>query len=133
MVHTITISGNNNTWKKRLLQFALSGLIFFAFTMPFRQYFALMEVTEIRPAAALPPFFGMVYGFWGALGCAVANMIADLMSGYSPLMCICSFPVQFLMGILPYLLWYHIPARGEKKPSFPKMDTTAHVLKYYSC
>ena len=74
MVHTITISGNNNTWKKMLLQFALSGLIFFAFTMPFRQYFALMEVTEIRPAAALPPFFGMVYGFWGALGCAVANM-----------------------------------------------------------
>lgn len=130
MVHTITISGNNNTWKKMLLQFALSGLIFFAFTMPFRQYFALMEVTEIRPAAALPPFFGMVYGFWGALGCAVANMIADLMSGYSPLMCICSFPVQFLMGILPYLLWYHIPVRGEKKPSFPKMDTTAHVLKY---
>lgn len=128
MVHNI--AGNKNTWKNRLWQFVLSGMFFFAVTMPFRHYFALMEVTEIRPAAALPPFFGMVYGFWGALGCAVANMIADLMSGYSLSMCICSFPVQFLMGILPYLLWYHIPVRGEEKPSFPKMDTTAHVVKY---
>ncbi|MGN0484348.1 MAG: SpoIIE family protein phosphatase [Lachnospiraceae bacterium] len=116
--------------KRNVVWFVVSGLIFFAVTMPFRKYFALMEVTEIRPAAALPPFFGMVYGFWGALGCATANFIADLLSGYSLWMSVCSFPIQFLMGILPYLLWYHIPVLGEEKPSFPKMDTTAHVVKY---
>lgn len=121
---------NNSIYKEKILQFLLSGIIFFAVTMPFRQYFALMEVTEIRPAAALPPFFGMVYGFWGALGCAAANLAADLLSGYSLSMSICSFPIQLLMGILPYLLWYHIPLRGEAKPSFPKMDTASHVVKY---
>lgn len=33
-------------------------------------------------------------------------------------------------SILPCLLWYRIPVRGEEKSSFPKKDTTAHVLKY---
>lgn len=123
-------TGDKSIWKKRIQHFLLSGVVFFVVTMPFRQYFALMPVTEIRPAAVLPPFFGMIFGFWGALGCAVSNLIADLMSGYSVSMCICSFPTQFLMGILPYILWYHIPIRGEDKPSFPKMDTTGHVIKY---
>lgn len=63
-----------------------------------------MPVGEMRPAAVFPLFFGMIYGFWGALGCAMANMIADL--------------------------WYRIPVRGEEKSSFPKKDTTVHVLKY---
>ena len=117
-------------WKRSLLHFVLSGCLFFVVTMPCRYYFGLMEVTEIRPAAALPPFFGMIYGFWGALGCAAANFIADILSGYSPGMSLVSFPVQLLMGMLPYMLWYRFPVRGEKKPSFPKMDTTAHVIKY---
>ncbi|MDD6057168.1 MAG: PP2C family protein-serine/threonine phosphatase [Clostridiales bacterium] len=120
----------NATWEKKFLRFVVSGLLFFVVTMPFRYYFGMMEVTEIRPAAALPPFFGMVYGFWGALGCAVANLVADMLSGYSIGMSLASFPIQLLIGILPYLLWYGIPAWGEKKPSFPKMDTTAHVVKY---
>ena len=72
----------------------------------------------------------MIYGFWGALGCAAANFIADILSGYSPGMSLVSLPVQLLMGMLPYMLWYRFPVRGEKKPSFPKMDTTAHVIKY---
>ena len=117
-------------WKKSILYFVVSGCLFFVITMPCRYYFGLMEVTEIRPAAALPPFFGMIYGFWGALGCAAANFIADILSGYSPGMSLVSLPVQLLMGMLPYMLWYRFPVRGEKKPSFPKMDTTAHVIKY---
>ena len=45
-------------------------------------------------------------------------------------MSLSSFPIQLLMGLLPYFLWYHIPERGGKKPVFPQMDTTAHVMKY---
>ena len=124
---------HNRTRKKiyqGLQQFLLSGIIFFVITMPVRFCFSLMPVAEIRSAAVFPPFFGMIYGFWGALGCAVANLIMDLYSGNSLGMSICSFPVQCLLGMLPYWLWYAIPVRGEEKPSFPIMDTTAHVLKY---
>lgn len=124
------IMGENLNWKKGLQYFILSAVVYFIVTMPVRHFFSLMPVAEMRPAAVFPPLFGMIYGFWGALGCAVANLIADIGTGYSLSMCICSFPIQFLMGILPYLLWYRIPLRGEEKPSFPKMDTTAHVLKY---
>ncbi len=107
-----------------------SGLVFFAVTMPFKYYLSLIDVTEIRPAAALPPFFGMVFGLPGALGCALANLVADLISGYTWAMSLLSFPIQLLMGLLPYFLWYRIPERGGKKPVFPQMDTTAHVIKY---
>lgn len=123
----------NRTGKKiykGLQQFLLSGIIFFVITMPVRFCFSLMPVAEMRSASVLPPFFGMIYGFWGALGCAVANLIMDLYFGNSLGMSICSFPVQCLLGMLPYWLWYAIPVRGEEKPSFPRMDTTAHVLKY---
>ena len=128
MVQNIT--GESINWKKGIQHFILSGLVYFVVTMPVRHFFSLMPVAEMRSAAVFPPLFGMIYGFWGALGCAVANLIAGIGAGYSLSMSICSFPIQFLMGILPYLLWYHIPLRGEEKPSFPKMDTTAHVLKY---
>ena len=116
--------------KLNLFHFLIAAVIFFAVTMPFRWYTALMEVTEIRPVAALTPFFGLVFGFWGALGCAVGNLAADLLSGYSLGMSLLSVPIQFLMGMLPYVLWYHIPARNGEKPSFPRMDKTEHVIKY---
>lgn len=120
----------NMNWKKRLWYFILSGVVYFVVTMPLRHFFSLMPVAEMRSAAVFPPIFGMIYGFWGALGCAVANLIADIGAGYSLSMSICSFPIHLLMGILPYLLWYCIPLRGEEKTSFPKMDTTVHMVKY---
>lgn len=116
--------------KQKSVQFVICALVYFAVTMPFRKFFALSAVTEIRPAAALPPFFGMMYGFPGALGCAAANLAADLLSGLNPSMSFASFPVQFLMGVLPYLMWYRFPIRGEETIEFPRMDTTAHVVKY---
>lgn len=128
MVHSIT--GEKLNWKKAILSFILSGVVYFVVTMPVRHFFSLMPVAEMRPAAVFPPLFGMLFGFWGALGCATANLLLDIGAGYPLSMCICSFPIQLLMGILPYFLWYLIPLRGEEKPSFPKMDTTAHVLKY---
>lgn len=124
------MGNTQSTWKEKVSHFLLAGTVFFAVTMPFKYYFALMNVTEIRPAAALPPFFGMVFGIPGALGCAAANLAADLLSGYSLSMSLVSAPIQFLMGLLPWLLWYQIPEPDGEKPVFPQMDTTAHVVKY---
>ena len=75
---------------------------FFAVTMPFRELFSLMPVTEVRPASALPPAFGLLFGVWGALGTALGNLTADIISGYSPWLCVTGFAAQFLYGYIPF-------------------------------
>lgn len=116
--------------KKKLLQFTGTMLLFFLVTMPFRQFFAVNAVTEVRPASAFPPVFGLLFGVPGVLGCAVGNLFADIASGYSPLLCILGFIAQFLYGYVPYKLWYlHQDADGGA-PATPRLNTTKRVLKY---
>ena len=83
----------------------LSAAVFFAVTMPFRRLFQVVAVTEVRPAAALNPTLGLLFGFWGALGCALGNLYADMLSGYTPLMCALGFIVQMVYGLFPYFAW----------------------------
>lgn len=91
-------------FKKTAIIF-LTALVFFAVTMPFRRLFQVVSVTEVRPAAALNPTFGLLFGFTGALGCAIGNLAADMLSGYSPLMCALGFVVQMIYGLFPYIAW----------------------------
>ena len=56
----------------------ITAIVFFAVTMPFRELFSVLEVTEMRPASALPPAFGLLFGIPGALGCAIGNLAAGL-------------------------------------------------------
>ena len=93
-----------NAILKNILIAIGSAVVFFALTMPFRQLFQVVSVTEVRPAAALNPSFGLLFGVSGALGCALGNLAADLISGYSPLMCALGFLVQMVYGLLPRLI-----------------------------
>lgn len=90
---------------KSIAVVVLTAALFFAVTMPFRKLFQVVSVTEVRPAAALNPTFGLIFGFWGALGCALGNLAADVLSGYTPLMCILGFAVQMVYGMLPFVVW----------------------------
>ena len=90
---------------KKIAITALTALVFFAVTMPFRRLFQVVSVTEVRPAAALNPTFGLLFGFPGALGCAIGNLAADILSGYSSLMCTLGFVVQMIYGLFPYFAW----------------------------
>lgn len=113
---------------KKYKKVILSAILFFAITMPFRSLFQLMPVTEVRPASALPPAMGLLFGIPGVIGCAFGNLVADILSGYSPSLCILGFLAQFLYGYLPYKLWY-----GKEKPDAetrPYFHNVHHVLKY---
>ena len=90
---------------KNIVSVILTAIVFFAVTMPFRRLFQVVSVTEVRPAAALNPTFGLILGFWGVLGCALGNLAADMISGYSPIMCILGFAVQMIYGLLPHFVW----------------------------
>lgn len=114
---------------RNAIRMLLCGLIFFAVTMPFRELFSLMPVTEVRPASALPPAFGLLFGVWGALGTALGNLTADIISGYSPWLCVTGFAAQFLYGYIPFKLWYALGSQKEEQ-DFPKLDTARHVVKY---
>jgi phosphoserine phosphatase RsbU/P len=121
---------NHTHMKKHLFHFIMSGIVFFIITMPFRTFFSVMAVTEVRPASALPPVFGLLFGFWGALGAAIANLIADIMSGYSPQLYITGFIAQFLYGYIPYKLWYATPFSHETEMEKPRLDIVRHVVKF---
>lgn len=112
-----------NAILKNILIVIGSAVVFFALTMPFRQLFQVVSVTEVRPAAALNPSFGLLFGVSGALGCALGNLAADLISGYSPLMCALGFLVQMVYGLLPRLIW-------KAFKSEVRLNSSLNILRY---
>lgn len=113
---------------KKVKIVVLTAMLFFLITMPCRQIFNLSELTEVRPASAFPPAFGMLFGVWGALGCAIGNFAADILSGYTMEICIPGFLIQFIYGYLPYILWFGVRKKREK--SVIRMKNVRHVMKY---
>ncbi len=108
---------------KKWIPAIVTAILFFAVTMPFRRLFQVVAVTEVRPASAFNPLFGLLYGVPGALGCAVGNLAADILSGYSPLLCVLGFLVQMFYGLLPHLIW--------KKFGWEiRLHTSLNVLRY---
>lgn len=116
--------------KDRLFCALLCGAAFFAVTMPFRALLSVSGITEVRPASALPPVMGILFGPWGAFGAAAANLAADVLSGNPPALCLIGFAAQFLYGYLPYKLWYAAPFSRNSETAPPRLDTVKNVGKY---
>ena len=83
----------------------ISVLLFLALTMPFQVRLSAAEITEMRPVAALTPVLGLIFGLPAALGCAVGNIAADLISGCGVSYALLSGLQQLLYGMLAYVLW----------------------------
>ena len=113
--------------RKNLLIFVFSGLLFFAFTMPFRKILSVFTVSEVRPAAVLNPFLGICFGLPSALGIMVANLIADAVSGYPLAVLLEGLVPQFLYTYVPYLMWKKLTA-GEDH--IHRLDCAGRVLKF---
>lgn len=109
--------------KKNILILLSAAIIFFIMTMPFRIFFRVVPVTEVRPASALNPVFGLVFGIHGALGCALGNFVADMLSGYSVMMSLLSFFVQLFSGLFPYYAW-------TKKEKNIRLNTAKNVFRF---
>ena len=112
--------------KRYIRQIVILAILFLAVTMPFRQLFRLNGLTEVRPAGAFPPVFGLLYGLPGALGCAVGNLIADILSGYPIGICTWGFAAQFLYGLLPHLMWKW----KHKEETSIRLSNVRFVLQY---
>ena len=115
----------NSVIKSRGTRLIICGVITFIVTLPFHYFFQIVPVTELRPASALPPVFGLMFGPWGAAGAALGNLLVDITVGYPPEIYIIGFFAQFLYGYIPYKLWYTL---GEI--NLPKLNTVKNLVKF---
>ena len=117
--------------RKKVLRFILiyilSGISFFALTMPFHKILAVFTVSEVRPSAVLYPFLGISFGWPSALGIMTANFISDAVNGYSAAVLAEGFLPQLLYTLIPYYLWRFL-MKGEDH--LHRLDCVARVLKF---
>ena len=107
----------------------LSALLFLGFTMPFRLRLEAAQITEMRPSAALTPVLGLLFGLPASLGCAVGNIIADLISGYEVSYALLSGAQQLLYGMLAYVMWRRL--NKEHDGSEFCLDSISRLLKLF--
>lgn len=129
MVYVERLRNMKNKTLKFITIFMLSGLAFFALTLPFHRILAVFTLSEVRPSAVLYPFLGISFGLPSALGIAVANLISDYMNGYSAAVLIEGFIPQLLYSYIPYLIWKKL-TKGEDHAH--RLDSVDRVMKFVS-
>lgn len=95
------------TEKKGLLFIALSAVIYLVVLALFNQVHWVIAGISIRPAAALPVVFGILWGPAAAWGLGIGNIAGDLSGSWSP-MSTFGFLINFLYPYLSYLLWHRL-------------------------
>ena len=106
----------------------LNLVLYILFTMPFKLWAAASEITQMRPASALTPVLGMVFGWPAALGCAAGNLICDLFSGYELLYAVLNSLLQVLYAMGSYFLWRRL--NRERGGREFRLDSVARILKF---
>lgn len=95
----------NRKSARAILIFLMSGILFFLLTYLSNTVLAVYAVSSVRPSAAMNPVLGIGYGWPAILGCAVANFVSDLVSGYGIRVALMGFLPQILYGALPWYIW----------------------------
>ena len=128
----------NYGWKKNLLAIAAGFLCCYVMSnlpdlLPNSKIIAQFDFS-----VAILPMIGFLLGIWGILGCILqfaSSLVMLAVQGYITLLqCLPYFgyliPI-FLYSALPSVLWYITPLKGEEQAVYPRLDTSAHVIKYY--
>lgn len=109
---------------------AFSAALYAAVVIPFKGFVLIPGVSDLRPANALVPVLGFLFGPAGAWGCGIGCMTSDLFGTLSPATLL-GFIGNFAMAWVPYHLWmktgavrpsdpepYHITSFGKKANFF---------------
>ena len=110
------------------LVFGINLVLFVLLTAPFKLWIAASEITQMRPAAALTPVLGMIFGWPAALGCAVGNLICDLIAGYELFYAMLNSLLQVLYAMSAYFLWKKF--NRERGGNEFRLDSVARILKF---
>lgn len=118
---------NDLSIKSKIKTLIICSIIVFATKYLFHYFYPALSISELGPASALPPIFGLMFGAWGAAGAAFGYLFADISAGRPPEIYIVNFFIQFLYAYIPYKLWYTLKI-GEN--TTPRLDTVKHLLKF---
>ncbi|MGI6465214.1 PP2C family protein-serine/threonine phosphatase [Methanobacterium sp.] len=118
----------NPTLNYKLKRLAVCGVLIFIINMVSSYIMPVMHISNLGPASALPPVFGLLFGPWGALGSALGYLASDIVSGDPPSIYLVYFFVQFLYSYIPYKLWYILDHKSTIKT--PRLDTVRNLTKF---
>ncbi|MCL2216011.1 MAG: PP2C family protein-serine/threonine phosphatase [Defluviitaleaceae bacterium] len=107
-----------------------TAVLFFVVNMPLRELFVVLDGIEMRPASALPPVLGLMLGVPGALGCALGNLLGDILSGHSPNIFVPGFFAQFAYGVIPILLWRVVRHFDKTAPAVIRLNHAKNAARY---
>lgn len=93
------------TGRKGLKWIAITAAIYTLLLIPFNQVQWVVAGISIRPAAALPVLFGILWGPAAAWGLCLGNVAGDFYGSWSPMSIFGAF-VNFLYPYLSYRLWH---------------------------
>lgn len=114
--------------KATLFVFLMNMLLFVVLTAPFKIWIAASEITEMRPAAALTPVLGMIFGWPAALGCAMGNMICDVAAGYEISYALVNSFLQIIYAMSAYCIWKKM--NKERNGEEFRLDSVTRILKF---
>ena len=95
------------TRKQGLTWIAVTAILYALVLIPFNQIHWDVAGIPIRPAAALPVVFGILWGPAAAWGLGIGNIAGDLAGSWS-LMSSIGFLINVLYPYLSYLLWHRL-------------------------
>lgn len=113
--------------KRPLFGFLISAFIFALTNILFKNIQFLPNYADFRISAFFPVMSGLFFGPWGALGCAVGNLISDFFGtlNYESTF---GMMANFLFAWLPYRLWHTI--LPSKNHSIEFVSSTKTLVKY---
>ena len=115
--------------KSKLIKMAISfvSMIAVSFAFSSMQFF---ELGIQNPHVGLLFVLGLLFGPYGAIGAVLANIMLDVLNGFTPIQIIPSAIISFGVSYLAYKLWYS----GFKtdKITKPKLDNIYHLLLFLS-
>lgn len=130
----------NFGWKKNLMAIAVSILLCVALDQIGRLTSSVRGISAFDLSVAFVPLFGLLFGIWWAIGYlifSVGEIIVSYfaMPEYWAISQLWYYAIDLtastLYCLLPAILWRAIRLKGEDKVAFPRLDTSAHVIKYY--
>ncbi len=130
----------NFGWKRDLCYMVIGALIMLLMNFLLPKVYNNKVLEGFDLSMAITPLIGFSLGIWGVLGYLMGDALMwfVLILQFEPasmdivLWAAGSDLVSMLVySLVPAILWYAIKLPGEKSVKFPRMDTSAHVLKYY--
>lgn len=116
-------------WKRPLGVFAACFILYLLVLEGFLAVPQFNDVVQVRPASALGPVLGLFFGLPGIFGCAVANLVSDILhEGATPYMLAGYFVIQILYNGLPRWVWYAVNRKSAAP--YPRFDSAAKTALY---